>query len=95
MIRRLEGRYLVEGSVTLDSVCGLLAEGLGSFEGNRVVVDLSGVVAADSSLPSLMLEWQRRLRLQGREIAFARLGANLASLTQLYGIADLIPVAAE
>jgi phospholipid transport system transporter-binding protein len=95
MIRREGDRYLVEGAVTLETVDALLAEGMRCFEGGRLVVDLSGVDAADSSALSLMLEWQRRLRREGREIGFARLGANLISLTHLYGIADLIPIAAE
>lgn len=95
MIRRQGDRYLVEGEVTLDTVAGLLAEGIRSFEGERPLVDFSAVQAADSSALSLMLEWNRQLKRQGRDIAFANLGADLSSLTHLYGIADLIPIAAE
>ena len=95
MIRRDGDRYLVEGDITLDTVTGLLAEGLRSFEGKQPVVDFSVVKAADSSALSLMLEWQRQLKRQGRDIAFTRLGASLTSLTHLYGIADLIPIGAE
>jgi phospholipid transport system transporter-binding protein len=95
MIKREGDRYLVEGPITLDTVTGLLAEGFRSFEGQRPLVDFAAVKAADSSALSLMLEWARQLKRQGREIAFANLGANLTSLTQLYGIADLIPIAAE
>ena len=95
MIRRQADRYLVEGAVTLDTVAGLLAEGVRSFEGGRPLVDFSAVDAADSSALSLMLEWRRHFKRQGRDIAFANLGADLTSLTHLYGIADLIPIAAE
>jgi phospholipid transport system transporter-binding protein len=95
MIRREADRYLVEGRVALDTVTELLAEGLRSFEGRRPLVDLSAVKAADSSALSLMLEWQRQLKRQGRSIAFTGIGANLVSLTHLYGIADLIQIAAE
>lgn len=95
MIRRQGDRYLVEGAVTLDTVAGLLAEGIRSFEGERPLVDFSAAEAADSSALSLMLEWVRQLKRQGRDIAFANLGADLTSLTHLYGIADLIPIAAE
>lgn len=95
MIRRQGDRYLVEGAVTLDTVAGLLAEGIRSFEGERPLVDFCAVEAADSSALSLMLEWARQLKRQGRDIAFANLGADLTSLTHLYGIADLIPIAAE
>lgn len=95
MIKREGDRYLVEGTITLDTVTGLLAEGIRSFEGQRPLVDFAAVTAADSSALSLMLEWARQLKRQGREIAFINLGANLTSLTHLYGIADLIPIAAE
>jgi ABC-type transporter Mla MlaB component len=45
----------------------------------------------DSAAISLMLEWVRRFRTQGRQIAFANLGGNLASLAELYGVGDLVP----
>lgn len=95
MIRREGDRYLVEGAVTLDTVAGLLADGIRSFEGKRPLVDFSTVKAADSSALSLMLEWARQLRRQGRDITFANVGDNLTSLILLYGIAELIPIAAE
>ena len=95
MIRREGSRYLVEGAVNLDTVAGLLAEGIRIFEGTRPLVDFSAINAADSSALSLMLEWVRQLKRQGRDIAFANLGDDLTSLTHLYGIADLIPIAAE
>lgn len=95
MIKRGTDRYVVEGNVTLDTVTGLLAEGLRVFEGERPLVDFSSARAADSSALSLMLEWRRQLKSQGRDIAFTRLGASLTSLTHLYGIADLIPIRAE
>ncbi|HWA14312.1 MAG TPA: STAS domain-containing protein [Burkholderiales bacterium] len=94
-LRRDGPFWRLEGDVTHGSVTGLLAEGLRSFEGNRPVVDCTGIGAADSSVLSLMLEWHRQLQSQGRHIAFTGLGANLHSLMHLYGIADLIPIAAE
>ena len=95
MIRREGDRYLVEGAVTLDTVAGLLVDGIRSFAGKRPLVDFSAVEAVDSSALSLMLEWARQLKRQGRDIAFANVGDDLTSLTHLYGIADLIPIAAE
>jgi phospholipid transport system transporter-binding protein len=94
-LRRDGAVWRLEGDVTHDSVKGLLAEGLRSLEGPRPVVDCAGVGAADSSALSLMLEWRRQLNARGRNIAFTGLGANLHSLMHLYGIADLIPIAAE
>ena len=94
-IEREGERYLLRGAVTLHTAAALLAQGARSFEGARPVVDFSGVTAADSSALSLMLEWARLLRSQGRDIVFDKLGADLKSLSDLYGIADLLPIAAE
>jgi len=95
MIRKQGERYLIEGPVTLAGVSALLAEGVRSFEGNPVLVDLSGVTEADSSAISLMLEWTRSMHGSNRQIFFANLGESLVSIANLYGVTDLIPVAAE
>jgi len=95
MIRRQGERYLIDGPVTLASVSALLAEVSRGFEGNPVIVDLSGVTEADSSAISLMLEWTRRMHGSNRQIFFANLGESLRSIANLYGVTDLIPVAAE
>jgi phospholipid transport system transporter-binding protein len=95
MISRRGDRYLIEGPVTLEGVSALLAEGSRSFEGSPVVVDFSGVTEADSSAISLMLEWTRRMHGSNRQIFFANLGESLVSIANLYGVTDLIPVAAE
>ena len=95
MISRQGDRYLIEGLVTLAGVSALLAEGSRSFEGSPVVVDFSGVTEVDSSAISLMLEWTRRMRASKRQIFFANLGEGLVSIANLYGVTDLIPVAAK
>ena len=61
-----------------------------------MVVDFSGVTDADSSAhqPDAGMD-AAQLKREGRDIAFANLGANLGSLAELYGVADLIPIAAE
>ena len=95
MISRQGDRYLIEGLVTLAGVSTLLAEGSRSFEGSPVVVDFSGVTEVDSSAISLILEWTRRMHASNRQIFFANLGESLRSIANLYGVTDLIPVAAE
>jgi phospholipid transport system transporter-binding protein len=94
MIVKEADRYLIDGPVTLDNVGDLIAEGT-AFEGDRVIVDLARVTRADSSLLSLLLEWTRRFGGSGRKIAFANLSPDLRSLADLYGVVDLIPVAAD
>lgn len=94
MIVKRGNRYLIDGPVTLDNVGDLIAEGA-AFDGDRVIVDLAGVTRADSSVLSLLLEWTRRFSGSGRQIAFANLSQNLQSMAELYGVVDLIPVAAD
>jgi phospholipid transport system transporter-binding protein len=95
MISRQGDRYLIEGPVTLAGVNALLAEGSRSFEGSPVVVDFSRVTEADSSAISLMLEWTRSMHASNRQIFFTNLGEGLVSIANLYGVTDLIPVAAD
>ena len=94
MIVRQGNRFLIDGPITLDEVSALIDEGK-AFEGENVVIDLAGVTSADSSALSLFLEWRRRFGGDGRPIAFANMSHNLRSLAELYGIVDLIPIAAE
>lgn len=95
MITKQGDRYLIEGPVTLAGVSALLDEGSRTLEGSPVVVDFSGVTEADSSAISLMLEWTRRMQASNRQICFTNLGGSLVSIANLYGVTDLIPVAAK
>lgn len=92
MITKTGERYFVEGPVTLAGIDALLVEGGRSFEGAEVLVDFSRSEAVDSSAVSLMLEWKRLLDGQKRRIAYTKLGDNLSSLVELYGVAELIPL---
>ena len=94
MIVKQGNRYLIDGPVTLDNVGNLIAESA-ALDGDRVIVDLAGVTRADSSVLSLLLEWTRRFGGSGRKIVFANLSHDLQSLAELYGVVDLIPVAAD
>ena len=95
MIEKDGDRFYLDGPVTLGNVLEVLAEGERLFHESRVLVDLSRVTEADSSVLSLMLEWARRRRAKGGAIEFANLGEAITSLTDLYGVAELIPRAAE
>ena len=94
MIVKQGNRYLIDGTITLDNIGTLIAEGAG-FDGDRVIVDLAAVTRVDSSVLSLLLEWTRRSGGSGREIVFANLSNELRSLADLYGVVDLIPLAAD
>lgn len=88
-------RCYVSGAITHATVVALLAEGERLLGKGRLIFDFSGVQGVDSSSLSLMLEWMRRAAALGATIAFANLGPAIQSLIDLYGLAELIPLAAE
>ena len=92
MIREEGGRLLVSGPVTLEYAMKLHEESEQYFNGSHLLIDFSEVRQIDSAAVSLMLEWSRKARATGSEVRFTNLGDSITSLTDLYGVEDLIPV---
>lgn len=90
MITREDDLYRVDGPITMANVKAVMDEGLRQFRGEAVKVDLSGVEEVDSSAVSLLLQWLRDGRRQGRKLQFLGLPANLSSLAKLYGVEELL-----
>ena len=84
------GRCTVQGPITIENVESLVGEGKERFVEAQLTVDLAAVTEVDSSALSLLLEWRREARRNGRAISFLNLPANLKSLAELYGVTDLI-----
>ena len=93
MIERDGDRLRVRGSITLADVTRWREEGLALIDRDGLIVDLAGVEEADSSALSLLLEWQRAASARGLTLAYENLPENMASLADVYGILELIPVA--
>ncbi|MEO8037200.1 MAG: STAS domain-containing protein [Betaproteobacteria bacterium] len=91
MIRREDGRLVVEGAITLVNVTALLAEGLGMIDRDCVQIDLAEVTEADSSAVALLIEWARAARRAGRRIVYLNLDNSLRSLVSLYDVGELLP----
>jgi phospholipid transport system transporter-binding protein len=72
------------------NVTGLLAESARLFGVADVVVDLASVTEVDSSAVSLLLEWRRAAQAASRRVEFVNIPANLKSLADLYGVAELL-----
>ena len=53
-------------------------------------IDFSEVTGIDTSTISLIFEWKRRALKENQSIKFVNLPANLNSLTQLYGVNEMI-----
>lgn len=54
-------------------------------------IDWAQVTDVDSSALSLIFGWQRVSQAQGKTIRNLNLPANLKSLAELYGVAELLP----
>jgi phospholipid transport system transporter-binding protein len=85
-----DGRWRVEGPITMDNVVALLAQGKSLFTARELSVDLAAVSEVDSSALSLLLEWRREAARSGRSIRYLNLPSNLKSLAELYGVTELL-----
>jgi len=90
MIACNDGRCTVQGPITVDNVVALLAQGNGLFGAPQVTGDISAATDVDASALSLLLEWRREAGRNRRAIRYLNLPANLKSLAQLYGVAELL-----
>jgi phospholipid transport system transporter-binding protein len=94
MIREKDGRLYISGPITLENVMTLREQSEQYFDRSKLLFDFSEVSEIDSAAVSLMLEWSRKAHATGCEVHFANLGESITSLTDLYGVEDLIPLEA-
>ncbi len=92
MIREKGGRLHISGPITLENAMTLREQSEQYFNRPQLLIDFSEVREIDSAAVSLMLEWSRKARATGCELRFTNLGESISSLTDLYGVEDLIPV---
>ena len=83
-------RWEVSGDVEIDNANALLLESNALTISHDTVVDFAKVTEIDTGAISLILEWKRRAIAENKQLKFVNLSPNLVSLTQLYGVADLI-----
>jgi phospholipid transport system transporter-binding protein len=81
----------MEGALTMRTVAGLVDRTLP--EGD-CVIDLGGVVEADSAALALLLEWLRRLKVRGNTLSVTGMPDGLKSLVELYDLGDVLSLAA-
>ena len=88
---RFDGNQLsVKGSVTINNVITLVAQGIALLDRDNLVIDLTQVSEVDSSALCMLLEWQREASRRNRRMHFANMPQNLRGLAQLYGVSELI-----
>ena len=91
MIAREDGRLVVRGRLTIETVPALFQAGLQHLGEEDLLVALAQVEAVDSAAVSMLLGWSRAAQRSQRTLRVAGLPADLLSLATLYGVADMLP----
>jgi phospholipid transport system transporter-binding protein len=89
-ITQAESGWNLNGEVVINTASALLDASKLLTLGPNTKIDFSGVTNIDTSTISLIFEWKRRAQKENQSIQFVNLPANLNSLTQLYGVNEMI-----
>jgi phospholipid transport system transporter-binding protein len=85
-----ERGWLFAGALTLDDAAGVLAaSGTMPLPANGVI-DMRGMMHADSSALAVIIALRRRAASEGRKVSIVGLPASLRSLAVVYGVEDLV-----
>lgn len=88
----LEGnRLILSGSLVMSTVPALYEAGLQHLSDADMEVDLAKVEMVDSAALSMLLGWLRAAQAKNRSLRVTNLPANLLSLANLYGVAEMLP----
>ncbi|HZW22885.1 STAS domain-containing protein [Noviherbaspirillum sp.] len=77
-------------TLTVHNAPSVLEAGLRAIAGGQTQFDLSELTVVDSAAVATMLAWQRAALGDGKSLVFSNLPANLQSLVNLYGVAELL-----
>ncbi len=77
-------------TLTVHNAKTVLESGLRAIESGQTEFDLARVTVVDSAAVATLLAWQRAATERGVALRFHRLPANLQSLVDVYGVADLL-----
>lgn len=84
----------IAGELTMATAAQWIERGRALVRAEDLVVDLSGVSAADSSALALLFDWMRVARASGHKVRQAGMPAGMRSLAKLYGVDELLPAEA-
>jgi len=90
MIYRDGNTLIVEGGVTVHNVACLTRQGIELLDSNLLHVDLQKVTEVDSTIVSMLLEWQRASDRKGCQLKFIHFPASIESLMQLYDVTSIL-----
>lgn len=86
-------RLAVRAPMTLAVAADLLKRGIAAMTAADPVFDLAAVTEVDSSGLAVVFGWLRAAQAQGKTIRIANPPQNLLSLAEVYGVAELLPLA--
>ncbi|MEQ8857339.1 MAG: STAS domain-containing protein [Pseudomonadales bacterium] len=88
--------FRLEGSVTFANLLALRGAGEAAIAaaGDRVRVDLSPLEAGNSLAVALLMTWFRTAEHAGKSVSFAGAPDDLERIIGLYGVDDVLPLAA-
>jgi phospholipid transport system transporter-binding protein len=83
-------RWTYAGSLTFANASGVFARAAAVALPSAGEVDLSGLVAVDSSAVAILLALSRRAQEEGGSLVFTRVPPALRALADLYSVEDLL-----
>ena len=91
MIEVESGRLHIKVPMVMAQADALLAAGCAALQPGEQIFDLAQIGEADSSAVAVMLGWLRFSAKTRSTVRFAHIPAGVASLAELYGVAELLP----
>jgi phospholipid transport system transporter-binding protein len=82
-------RWRFDGALTFDDATAVLEQAAALPLPASGVVDMAGLMHADSAALAVLLELKRRAAAEGKRLSFAAFPPMLESLARVYGIEDL------
>ncbi len=89
-ITQAGSEWKLSGEVVIQNTASLLASSKVLTMTPNTKINFSDVTNIDTAAISLIFEWKRRAQKENQSIEFVNLPANLNSLTQLYGVDEMI-----
>ena len=94
MIRAAGDRIEVSDAMTLPVATELLVAGKALLAGAATTFDLGAVSDVDSSALAVIFGWLREAERCGKRVSIAHAPKDLLTLADVYGVTDLLPLAA-
>jgi phospholipid transport system transporter-binding protein len=81
-------------TLTANNATSVFESGVNALRSGETQFDLSGVTGVDSAAVATLLAWRRAAQQLGKQLDYLNLPANLQALAGLYGVAELLHLAA-